>query len=167
MVGTQFDQFNVSGAINLNGTLAITALNGFRPATGDTLIVMNFGSSSGAFASITGLDLGAGCSLQPILNETNLTLKAVSTGPVAVDVSPSSVSVPPLGTQQFTETTTGDCNLAVTWSVQEGNAGGTVTDTGLYTAPASPGIFHVVATSVADPTKTGIAVVTVTGFLFQ
>jgi hypothetical protein len=162
MVGTQFDQFNVSGAINLNGTLAITALNGFRPATGDTLIVMNFGSSSGAFASITGLDLGAGCSLQPILNATNLTLQAISTGPVAVDVSPSSASVPPLGTQQFTETTTGDCNLAVTWSVQEGNAGGTVTDTGLYTAPASPGIFHVVATSVADPTKTGIAVVTVT-----
>ncbi len=162
MVGTQFDQFNISGAISLNGTLAITALDGFRPATGDTFIVMNFGSSSGAFASITGLDLGSGCSLQPTLNATNLTLQAISTGPVVVEISPTSATVPPLGTQQFTETTTGDCNLAVTWSVQEGDAGGTVDDTGLYTAPASPGIFHVVATSVADPSQGGIAVVTVT-----
>ena len=162
MVGTQFDQFNISGAINLNGTLAITVLDGFRPATGDTFTVMNFDSSSGAFASITGLDLGSGCSLQPILDTTSLTLQAISTGPVNVDISPTSATVPPLGTQQFTETTTGDCNLAVIWSVQEGDAGGTVTDTGLYTAPGYPGIFHVAATSVADPTRSGIAVVTVT-----
>ena len=79
-----------------------------------------------------------------------------------VEISPTSVTLPPLGTRQFTETTVGDCNLAVTWSVQEGDAGGTVTDTGLYTAPGSPGIFHIAATSVADPTKSGIAVATVT-----
>ena len=142
--------------------LAITVLDGFRPATGDTFTVMNFGSSSGAFASITGLDLGSGCSLQPSLKSTNLTLQTISTGPVVVSISPKSASVPPLGTQQFSETTTGDCNLAVMWSVQEGKAGGTVTDSGLYTAPASEGIFHVLATSVADPTASGIAAVTVT-----
>jgi chitinase len=159
--GTQFDQFNISGAISLNGTLAITAVGGFRPSTGDTFTVMDFGSSSGAFASITGLDFGSGCSLQPNLNPTNLTLQAISTGPVAVNVSPGTPSVPPLGAQQFTQTTTGDCNLAVTWSLREGAAGGTVTNTGLYTAPANPGVFHVVATSVADPTKTGVATVTV------
>ena len=162
IVGTQFDQFNISGSISLNGTLAITVLDGFRPASGDTFTVMNFGSSNGAFSSITGLDLGSGCSLQPILETTDLTLQAISTGPVAVEISPASLTVPPLATQQFTETTTGDCGLAVTWSVQEGDAGGTLSDTGLYTAPASPGIFHVVATSVADPTKSGVAVVTVT-----
>ena len=162
-VGAQFDQFNTSGAISLNGILAVTALGGFRPATGDTFTVMKFNSSSGAFASITGLDFGSGCSLQPIFNPNDLTLQAISNGPVVVNVSPGTPSVPPLGRQQFTQTTTGDCNLAVTWSVQEGPAGGTVTNTGLYTAPAYPGIFHVVATSVADPTKTGVATVTVTG----
>jgi hypothetical protein len=159
--GTQFDQFNISGPITLSGTLAISALGGFRPASGDTFTVMNFGSSSGAFAHITGLDFGSGCSLQPNLNLTNLTLQAISTGPVVVNVSPGTRSVLPLATQQFSQTTTGNCNLAVTWSVQEGAAGGTVTNTGLYTAPANPGIFHVVATSVADPTRTGVAVVTV------
>lgn len=40
--------------------------------------------------------------------------------------------------------------------------GGTITPTGLYTAPATAGTFHVVATSVADPTKSATATVTVT-----
>lgn len=39
----------------------------------------------------------------------------------------------------------------VTWSVQEGDAGGTITPDGLYTAPATPGTYHVVATAVVVP----------------
>src|SRR5262249_13194886 len=50
----------------------------------------------------------------------------------------------------------------VTWSVKEGASGGTVDAAGNYTAPASGGTVHVVATSVADPTKTATATVTVT-----
>jgi chitinase len=49
----------------------------------------------------------------------------------------------------------------MTWSVQEAS-GGTIDPTGLYTAPAAAGTYHVVATSVADSTKSGISVVTVT-----
>ena len=41
----------------------------------------------------------------------------------------------------------------VTWSVQEGAAGGSVDASGRYTAPGTPGTFHVVATSVADASK--------------
>src|SRR5262249_154480 len=52
-------------------------------------------------------------------------------------------------------------STAVTWSVQEAG-GGTVDGSGHYTAPASAGTFHVIATSVADPTKKGSATVTVT-----
>lgn len=44
----------------------------------------------------------------------------------------------------------GTTNTGVTWSVQEGNAGGTVTAAGLYTAPMATGTFHVIVQSVAD-----------------
>jgi hypothetical protein len=46
--------------------------------------------------------------------------------------------------------------------VQEGAGGGAVTGAGLYTAPSAPGVFHVVATSRADPTRSARATVTVT-----
>jgi hypothetical protein len=49
----------------------------------------------------------------------------------------------------------------VTWSVQEGASGGAITPAGVYTAPNGVGTYHVVATSVADGTKTATATVTV------
>lgn len=52
-------------------------------------------------------------------------------------------------------------NVSVDWSVREGPAGGTVAGSGLYTAPGTPGTFHVDATSRADPSVTGAATVTV------
>ena len=49
---------------------------------------------------------------------------------------------------------------AISWSVQEG-AGGSVDSNGLYTAPATPGTYHVIATSAVDSTKTASATLTV------
>jgi hypothetical protein len=46
--------------------------------------------------------------------------------------------------------------------VQEGAAGGAITSAGVYTAPATAGNYHVVATSQADSTKSATATVTVT-----
>jgi hypothetical protein len=57
---------------------------------------------------------------------------------------------------------TGSANTAVTWTVQEGAPGGAVGSTGLYTAPSTAGTYHVVATSVADPSKSATVAVTVT-----
>lgn len=54
-------------------------------------------------------------------------------------------------------------STTVTWSVQEGSAGGQVDAVGVYTAPALNGTFHVVAVSSADPTKSGVATVVVAG----
>lgn len=84
-----------------------------------------------------------------------------STGGVTVSISPSSVVLPPSGTQTFTATVTGTSNTNVTWSVQEGASGGTITGSGVYTAPTSTGTFHVVATSQADTTKSATATVDV------
>jgi hypothetical protein len=50
----------------------------------------------------------------------------------------------------------------VTWSVQEGTAGGTITAAGVYTAPANAGTYHVVAASAANPSSTAVAPVAVT-----
>ena len=85
-----------------------------------------------------------------------------SASTVDVTVSPPSVVVPPSGQRTFLATVSGTANLAVTWSVREGTAGGGVTSGGVYTAPGTTGSYHVVATSVADPTKSAAASVTVT-----
>src|SRR5438067_822479 len=81
---------------------------------------------------------------------------------IGVSVAPASASVGPDAMQPFTATVTGTANTSVTWSVQEGAAGGTVTGAGLYTAPSREGTYHVVATSVADSTRSAVATVTVT-----
>ena len=63
--------------------------------------------------------------------------------------------------QQFTATVTGTTNTSVTWHVEQGDRGGTITADGLYTAPSTPGTYHVVVTSMADRSKSATATVTV------
>jgi hypothetical protein len=85
-------------------------------------------------------------------------------GAVTVSISPATVAIPPGNSFTFTATVTGtssDQSTAVTWSVQEGAAGGSVDGTGRYTAPDTEGSFHVVATSLADPSRNAVASVTV------
>lgn len=86
-------------------------------------------------------------------------------GPVSVTVGPLTANLAVGGSQTFTATVTNTTNQAVTWSLQEGAAGGSLNASGLYTAPAAisgtTATFHVVATSVADSSKSGMATVTV------
>lgn len=89
------------------------------------------------------------------------TVTVTSGSSVAVSVSPTAPTVVAGDAQQFTATVTGTSNTAVTRSVSE-TGGGTVSSTGLYTAPSAAGSYHVKATSVADTTKFGQATVTVT-----
>jgi hypothetical protein len=84
---------------------------------------------------------------------------------VAVSVSPSAASVAVGQTQPFTATVTGATNTAAIWSVAGGASNGTISNTGLYTAPAAvpnPPQVTVTATSQADTTKSASAIVTVT-----
>ena len=78
--------------------------------------------------------------------------------PVTVSISPVSAILLTGGTQQFTATVTGSRNTAVTWSA----TGGTVSFSGLYTAPTTTGTYTVTATSEANSTKSASATVTVT-----
>ncbi|HLM48288.1 MAG TPA: hypothetical protein VK458_30775, partial [Myxococcaceae bacterium] len=80
--------------------------------------------------------------------------------PIAVSVSPTSAQVQAGATQTFTATVTGTSNTAVTWSVVE-SGGGSISAAGVYTAPATAGTYHVVATSVADSRRSATAEVVV------
>ena len=84
----------------------------------------------------------------------------VVTGP-AVSITPTTASLITGATKSFTATVTNSTNTSVTWSVVEA-AGGSVTQSGVYTAPATTGTYHVRATSAADSTRYATATVTVT-----
>jgi hypothetical protein len=86
-----------------------------------------------------------------------LTLVIASASGVQVSVSPSSATLQPGQTRQFTASVTGSSNTAVTWTA----TGGTVSTAGLFTAGATTGSFTVRATSVADTTKSATAQVTI------
>ena len=86
-----------------------------------------------------------------------LTVVIAAGSGVQVTVSPTSATLQPGATQQFTAAVTGTSNTAITWTA----TGGTITTGGLYTAGSSPGNFIVTATSVADSTKSGSAQITI------
>ena len=79
---------------------------------------------------------------------------------VAVALAPALAQLEPGGHRQFTASATG-ADPRVSWAVAEGEPGGSVDATGLYLAPAAPGTFHVIAASVADPTRTARAEIVV------
>jgi hypothetical protein len=84
-------------------------------------------------------------------------------GTSAVSIAPPAAIAPPGGKVAFeASAAAGTVSPAVQWSVVE-SSGGSISSSGLYTAPSGLGRFHVVATSVADPTKSGQAAVTVEG----
>lgn len=78
---------------------------------------------------------------------------------ITVAVYPSFVRILLGSSKQFTATVTGASNPAVTWSINP--VIGSITSTGLYTAPTTmpSQTVQVIATSVEDPTKSGTATV--------
>jgi chitinase len=81
--------------------------------------------------------------------------------PVTVTLSPGKATLDGCATLQLTAAVTGAAGTGVTWSVQEGAAGGTVSSAGLYTAPSTAGTYHVVASSSASSSAAGTATVTI------
>lgn len=93
--------------------------------------------------------------------------------PVTIALSPASATVETGKTQQFTAQVSGSTNTAVAWKVNGTTGGnatvGTISNSGLYTAPSSvpnPATVIVAAVSNADPTKSASATVTVTPSTF-
>ena len=126
----------------------------------------NYGFSGLSSGSYTVTPSKSGYSFSPAAqsatingaNVANLNFTVSSSPPpVAVSISPTSATLSTGGQQQFTAYVSGTSNTAVTWSA----TGGTVTTSGLYTAPGTAGTYTVTATSAADTTKSASASVTV------
>lgn len=168
---TQQFQATVIGTSNTSVTWSVNGISGGSAGAGTI-------SASGLYTAPAILPA-----------ESNATIKATSVADanasasitvtleddIAVSVSPTSASVPTMGAQVFAASVsgTGNPSTAVTWSVNGIAAGnssvGTIVadgpDTALYTAPAtppSPATVSVIATSVADGSKSGTASVTIT-----
>lgn len=94
----------------------------------------------------------------------------VTIGTIGVSISPSTnVQVSAGASQTFAATVTGTSNQSVTWSVSgsgcTGSACGSITSTGVYTAPStlpSPAFVSVTATSQANTSATATVNVTLT-----
>ncbi len=72
--GDEFAQFDVSGNAGLAGILDITLINGFEPQTGQSFVILTFGSRSGAFEHVTGMAAGPGKVFRVQYNPTDVTL---------------------------------------------------------------------------------------------
>jgi hypothetical protein len=91
-----------------------------------------------------------------------VTKVAFGSAAVSVSVTPPSANLSSSQSQQFSATVANTLNTAVTWSISPAGAG-TIGSTGLYTAPGWISVQQVVtvtATSVADPSKSATAAVT-------
>ena len=89
---------------------------------------------------------------------------------VTVSLSPTNATIPVNGTKQFTATVTGGVTSNITWSLippagVSPNVIGTISGSGLYTAPANPlpnfAALTVKATSVDDPNASAATSLTV------
>ncbi len=86
--GTEFDRLEVSGSASLDGTLAISLLDGFFPHDGDAFEVMTYDSRTGAFADTTSLELGGGITLIPQYGPTSLVLLATMEPSIVQPIAP-------------------------------------------------------------------------------
>jgi hypothetical protein len=172
---------NTSVTLPAGGTQAFTASVQNAADTNVTWLVnqVSGGSSSTGTISSTGLYTAPSVQSPTVFTitavaaaNTSITASAsvMVTPLVSVTLNIHSASVKTTQSQQFSATVVNTTNTAVTWQVNgitNGNSTvGTISATGLYTAPSTvptPNpVVTVTAVSVADPTKSDSASVTIT-----
>jgi hypothetical protein len=157
---TQQFQVAVTGSGNTGVAWSVDNIAGGNASVGTI-------SSSGLYTA-PAVDGNHTVEVTSMADSTKTATAAVTVGtpqPIAVTISPTSVTLMPTQGQQFKATVTGTTNTAVTWSVDNivgGNTSvGTISTGGLYTAPAAAGNHTVEVTSAADTSKTANATVSV------
>ena len=171
--------WTVNGVLNGNATLGQICQTASVPCTAPT------GPASGSVdflapASVPSsnpVNVTAASAADPTRSGTAIVIITGPSGVTSVSISPPFAFVAPstatLSQQRFVATVTGNSNTSVAWSVQSAVPGqgcsgagcGSVDATGLYSAPTaapSPNGISVIATSVADTTKSATATVTIT-----
>jgi hypothetical protein len=92
ILGSQFDQLNVSGSVGLDGTLNVNLLTPFTGVCGSSFPVLTFVSRAGDFATESGLTQPYNLTFTPAYTAANLTLtvsQIASTTAVTASANPS------------------------------------------------------------------------------
>jgi len=159
MIGSTQQQFTASfpGSSNQALTWSVDGVAGGNATTG-TITSAGLYSAPNAVGNHT-------VSVAPTSNAALSASAAVSV--FLFSLTPETAVIDPSATEQFTATITGLTNTGVSWSVDgvaNGNAAtGTITGSGLYTAPATSGGHTITATSAGDPSASLSATLTVSG----
>ena len=156
LIHGQSQQFHATDS----GGLPVTVVWGISPTVGSI-------SSSGLYVAPASIFAGTPSPITVTATPVNSALTpgtaTVTLQPtVAIGVSPASATLTAGQSQKFTATVTGTTNTAVTWSASPNGVGSMGSD-GTYTAPATISAKQTVtvtAVSVADPTQSGSATVT-------
>ena len=145
----------VTGTSNTSVTWSVDGINGGNTSVGTI-------NSSGLYAA-PGSAGNHTVTATSVADNTKSASAIVTV--ISLTLSPQNTTVAPLGTRQFTATVQGTKNNGVTWSVDGVTGGnssvGTISAQGLYTAPDDPGSHTVTATSVALPSYSANATLTV------
>ena len=73
-----FDSYAISKAASLDGTLAISLVEGYEPLQGESFQIMTFNSLAGTFSTITGDIIGNGNKFVLVYGNTDVTLDVVA-----------------------------------------------------------------------------------------
>jgi uncharacterized protein YjdB len=139
-------QFTATVTGTSNTAVTWTATGGTVSSTG----LYSAGTNAGTF-------IVKATSVQDSTKSASAAITITLPQPVGITVSPTSATLFPNGTQQFTATVTNAANTAVTWKA----TGGTISTSGQYTAGSATGSFVVTASSVQDSTKSAPAAITI------
>ena len=152
--------YGANSVVKVGGVTALSVVNS---ATGITATGTATAAQVGTKLPVTVTNTGTGA-----VTTAAVQLSVTAAPPITVSVAPAAANVPATTTKQFSAAVSGTNNTAVTWTVN-GVAGGnstvgTISNGGLYTAPAavpSPATVTIQAISAANAASAGTATVTV------
>lgn len=125
-------------------------------------LVVGCGGGGGAGGEEESVPSAALPSAPPV----NTPAEDLPASPGSLSIQPEGARLPVGGQQHFSATTdtlpdSEGIESNVAWRIEEGEAGGSITNDGIYTAPARPGTYHLIATSRSDEARWAATEVTV------
>ena len=145
-----------------NMTDPVTLTVGGLGSVGPTPLTPNTQGEANAVYTAPGSTVNPNAQvIATLLDGTSATVSITVAVVVTVGLDPTGVTLAAGGTQDFTATVTNSL-LGVTWSATGGSIVSTGSTTARYQAGSTAGTFSVTATSIADPTKSATATITIT-----
>lgn len=152
-----------SSRIPVNGTLALTAT-----VSGSSNTAVSWSVEEGAVggnvnrSGAYSAPANSGIYHLKAVSVADATKSATATVRVHPVISATATATMTLSeTRTFTATVAGTTNKGVTWAIRPSGSGGSISNSGVFTAPNTPGSLTLVATCLADPLEQATINVTV------